>query len=69
MNDQDPSGHRRRRVGGDQRAQQTIRITPVARELAEELRKPGILMSDGCTLGDVFELALRDLEEAKIIPD
>ncbi len=54
-------GPRRRRVGDEDRLQQTVRLSGEARKMASELQGPGILMQDGCSLGDVIETAIGNL--------
>lgn len=60
-------GPRRRRVGDeDGRVQQTVRLSGEARSMADRLQGKGVLMQDGCSLGDVIEIALGNLAKTQL---
>ena len=60
-------GPRRRRVGDeDGRVQQTVRLSGEARAMADRLQGPDVLMQDGCSLGDVIEIALGNLAKTQL---
>jgi hypothetical protein len=44
----------------------TLRLKPFARRLVEEMQRPGVLAPDGCTMGDVIEVALREVQTSVV---
>jgi hypothetical protein len=57
-------GPRRRRVGAQdpsQRLQQSQRLSHEAGRLVQALQRPGRLHEEGCSKGDVLEIALREM--------
>lgn len=57
-------GPKRRRVGSDDaRVQTSFRLSLAASEVIDQLQLPGVLVGDGCSMGDVIEVALRELTQ------
>jgi hypothetical protein len=65
-------GPRRRRVGDQdpaQRIQISVRLTDQGRRIIDALCQPGILHPDGCSQGDVIEIAIREAAQALDVPE